>query len=658
MNFKLLFFVLIISSNIFATSGKLMLVGGGGEEIGGWSDAPYSWAVNQSVNKRVAIIAFSAQTTWIPNYFLGLGATAAKNFTITQTNANLQSTYDSLITYDVIFFKGGDQYDYYSNYANTKTTLATTFVFNNGGVICGTSAGMHILSKVLFTAANGSVYPEEAIENVNNTYMTLSNNFLNLFSGYVFDTHFVERARFGRLPGFIANWKIYHNQTIKGLGVDNQTALCIDSNNIGHVYGTAAVNFYKLNAADTSTVSAINGGKLIAKNMNMMQLTEGCTFNFNTDSITGLNNYSNVSYDNENTTSTLFMSASDTLPNNTALISDYKTNYCTNSSRIVIFTTIANTYANAVYNRFQNLGCTNIQLRYLKMTTANLQAFADDISLGNRYVFVKNNVDTLMNVLNNTANGIAFRNKLVNDTCILAFIGDDARLAGKKVLKNYNVSAAAYDGNLQIVNGIGVLKSTVVVPKVFTTVIDVENAASGVAYSMMNDTLKYGLHIYDNTYLTVKRVGNYNNLKCTGNYPCIIYENKASQKSNASVLAATTTIFPRMVSGFDKMFYHTIYGSITKNIFNFNDITTSIAAINKNESGIKIFPNPANEKVFVSTLNTGKFTLCNILGNIVLEGNYYKNFDIETRQLPNGIYYISTIGNDSTTQISKLVISH
>ena len=98
--------------------GHLLVVGGGSEKQGGWSDAPYSWAVEKSQNKRVAVITYDSNpTSWLPNYFISLGASEAKNFVIPNTaTANLQETYDSLVTYNVIFFKGGNQWNYYNRH--------------------------------------------------------------------------------------------------------------------------------------------------------------------------------------------------------------------------------------------------------------------------------------------------------------------------------------------------------------------------------------------------------------------------------------------------------------------------------------------------------------------------------------------------------------
>jgi hypothetical protein len=61
-----LFFVPLFSFS----QGSLVLIGGGGESNDGWSDAPYSWALDQSQNRKVAVIYYSSSTSWIPEYFM------------------------------------------------------------------------------------------------------------------------------------------------------------------------------------------------------------------------------------------------------------------------------------------------------------------------------------------------------------------------------------------------------------------------------------------------------------------------------------------------------------------------------------------------------------------------------------------------------------
>src|SRR5437868_2399033 len=97
-----IFIILLVSiPGTLAAQGSLVLVGGGSEAEGGWSDAPYRWIIDHAVNKRVAVISYADEDNWIPDYFVSLGATAATNIRISSRSvADLQATYDALMTYD------------------------------------------------------------------------------------------------------------------------------------------------------------------------------------------------------------------------------------------------------------------------------------------------------------------------------------------------------------------------------------------------------------------------------------------------------------------------------------------------------------------------------------------------------------------------------
>ncbi len=114
--------------------GKLLIVGGGSEKNGqsSWSTPAYRWAAE---GKTVAIIGM--ETGSLATYFKNqCGASRAKEFAIaTADSANSQNTYDTLVSYEVIFFRGGDQYDYYTLYKNTQLQDAVNFVFNQGELL-------------------------------------------------------------------------------------------------------------------------------------------------------------------------------------------------------------------------------------------------------------------------------------------------------------------------------------------------------------------------------------------------------------------------------------------------------------------------------------------------------------------------------------------
>ncbi|HON19336.1 MAG TPA: Type 1 glutamine amidotransferase-like domain-containing protein, partial [Salinivirgaceae bacterium] len=169
------FFTAVFLSS--AQNGSIVLIGGGMERSGtmSWNYQLFSRIVNQASNKRVLVIGHSAGDGWLEQNFVNVwGATYSKELVITSSNANLQQTYDTIVTYGVIYFRGGDQYYYYNYIKNTKTAQALQYLYNHGGIIAGTSAGMHILSEVIFTDDTGyGIYPHEAIENPNHSNISL-----------------------------------------------------------------------------------------------------------------------------------------------------------------------------------------------------------------------------------------------------------------------------------------------------------------------------------------------------------------------------------------------------------------------------------------------------------------------------------------------------
>ena len=157
MGFRIILIICLCAPIILSAQGKFLLVGGGSEKDTpwSWSNMPYSWAVDQSQNKKVAIISYSESSDpeWLPAYFTKLGADEAVNFIISNRElADDEQLNAQIDAYDVVFFKGGDQFRYFELYDGTLLEETIRGIFNRGGVIAGTSAGMAILSTPFFTA--------------------------------------------------------------------------------------------------------------------------------------------------------------------------------------------------------------------------------------------------------------------------------------------------------------------------------------------------------------------------------------------------------------------------------------------------------------------------------------------------------------------------
>jgi len=647
---KLLFLILPFTSGQ-TLPGKLLLVGGGSETPGKWSDAPYGWAIEKSENKRVAIITYETNPSqWLPDYFKSLGAVEAKNFSITSaTIANQQQTYDSLVTYDVIFFKGGDQKQYYNMYKNTLTHDAVEFVFNNGGVIGGTSAGEMVLSKVLFTAQNGTVYPDEAIGNPNNQYMTLADDFLQIMPGYIFDSHFVERARFGRMLGFLGNWKLNKNEDIIGIGVDDKTAFCIDADMTGYAFGTGAVNIYK---AGADNQFALGGTKLLATNIEVAQLLNERTINLNTFEIAGYNDFVPTKYEGEDFGGYVLMSGSDNVNKNQQFIAHFA-GVGTNDSILIV--TGANTsLAQQVKTRFEQNNA-DAEIMQAIPANANSAYFLGKVERIGKIVFVNNNYQTLMDFLENGAVGNLLQELILNGSKTTGFIGGDSRYAGGLTLVNYNQQYASYDGLLEFDRGIGLLKSMIIMPNTFATTDIEENAAAGVPFGMLLDSLKYGIWLHDNAFAEYK-VNSQNETTITsfGSYPMMLIESEGTH-GDFSDQSAVNTGRPRHVAGFEQFKMTLMDESMVKILGFFSRVNEPDAS-----GMLSVYPNPSDDFVNIFLDDAQANYLLKIYstdGRVVLQQVIMGSVRLNVSNLPDGIYIVTATAPDAGINYrQKLII--
>lgn len=219
--------------------GSVMLVGGNAESYGGWSDDPYGWFVQQADSGKIVNIDVSEASDWYPSYFIHLGGDSSSHGLQIPNifSANSQFTYHDLVTADGIFIEGGDQWDYVQTWKGTLVDSAIHVVFNNGGVIGGTSAGLAILGEIVFDAENGSLTSDQAIANPYHPRISFTNDFLDILPGVLTDSHFNDRGRLGRLVTMVARRAQDQGEDILGLGMGIKTAFCIGPDNIGTVYG-------------------------------------------------------------------------------------------------------------------------------------------------------------------------------------------------------------------------------------------------------------------------------------------------------------------------------------------------------------------------------------------------------------------------------------
>jgi len=533
--------------------GYVCAIGGGSENYNDWSDAPYRWIVQKADSGKIIIIDVADASSWLPNYFLSLGASSAYNKTIPNvSSANLQATYDELITAKGIFIRGGNQWDYIRFWKGTKVDSAIQYVFNNGGVIAGTSAGAAVLGEVDFSAQAGSVYPDEALQNPFNGLMRFENNFLKLVPNVLFDTHFIERGRHGRLIAMIYNQHFNTSRDLIGVGVDDRTAICISPDGTGEVMGSGAVSiFYK---DELTKYSAVTSGKYTIENLKSHLLTKGWKFNFSTKQIS----FIPLSAKDVDTNRTWQFPRTDiylTGNNNiTAQLNTNLSNYLSsvNSGNVLIISHPG--FANTVSNITNYLSSNSFNHSVLYLTNSNLndQNEADKINSATCIVFAGDSLNVL-SYLNQSGTLLsnAFQSTIQSSKAIF-FFGNSGKIAGQNYVGNTDSDLyASYRGRMTLNDGLNLFGDFIFQPLVFENSDYYENRMSSVLWGMMRARNRIGLYLNGTNRVQISS----SNKSISGNttIPFMLVDARQTTKVDSSTYRASGSIGPRQVVAFDNL---------------------------------------------------------------------------------------------------------
>jgi cyanophycinase len=213
------------------TRGGLMLMGGGTEV-----DAAFAWLVAHAGHGHMVILRASGDDELQKYIYRDVGKVASVQTLIfhDRTQASDPRVLDIVRHADGIFIAGGDQANYVRFWKGTPLNALIDAHVREGKPVGGTSAGLAILGRYSYGALDGgSITSPEALADPLGPAVTLVDDFLHLPPLYgsqvITDSHFDTRERLGRLLAFMANLaKTQHTASIVGLGIDENTALCID----------------------------------------------------------------------------------------------------------------------------------------------------------------------------------------------------------------------------------------------------------------------------------------------------------------------------------------------------------------------------------------------------------------------------------------------
>ncbi len=211
-------------------------------------DQALQWMIERSGGGDFIILRASGSTGY-NDYIFGLGAVNSVETLLinSREKALLPETGQRIRQAEALFIAGGDQANYVNLWANSEVSAAIDYLIAEKKVpIGGTSAGCAILSEYIFDARQGSVTSAEALALPYTPAVSLSRSFVHIpfLTNTVADQHYSQRTREGRHVTFLARLqKDFGVSAPRGIGVDEQTAVCIDAEGHMVVFGGGSAHF-------------------------------------------------------------------------------------------------------------------------------------------------------------------------------------------------------------------------------------------------------------------------------------------------------------------------------------------------------------------------------------------------------------------------------
>jgi hypothetical protein len=454
--------------------------------------------------------------------------------------------------------------------------------------------------------------------------VALADDFLPFYPGYLFDTHFMERGRFGRLLGLLAHWEQNNDEKISGIGIDDQSAFCIDAQGLGTAFGSGGVYIYKNGSFDTSS------GKPVISNVISHQLQEGDQYHLiEKRLITGPSDNINVDDTDENLNANLYLSGVNWINSSSPLLDTIGKK----PGKYLIVSKAGSSEASSLLNNLENQVTSDIV--WLETKVSNNEndqvVLRNNIRDSKTVIFIDNNDQSLHDFLINGPTGELLATHIFRDDMYLFFLGNDAKLAAKTYVANNEANGSnAYRGDLTYEEGLGILKNMIVMPNTYDLNSSdfYENNSLSVLYALGKYGIKRGLYLTDQSVISFTP-GESIKMQSWGEYSSILVTNTSNKANEFQVEASSSG--PRNNFSFDSLQYNVFSDDISfdvgKSIVNNSpdyEYETppddEITSLTQSQYAIEIFPNPASNYIKVISEEDNLFIrLVDVQGKVALE---------------------------------------
>jgi hypothetical protein len=306
--------------------------------------------------------------------------------------------------------------------------------------------------------------------------------------------------------------------------------------------------------------------------------------------------------------------------------------------------------ANDAKSKLEGQGATKVQIIQAITSNLNDSGIQSKINSAKKIVVIGNDYTGFIEFLKGAGNGVLLNQKFKQSGMISFFIGDNARFIGKTVIDKYRgFGYTSYHGTLEFKPGLGLLKTTAIMPNAFITVETYENTVSGLPYAMVYDSLKYGLYITGSTFAeysyTNENKSYYKNIG--GSYPLILLENNGTFTGTANQGPYTTS---RNVAGFESM--NLKYLGVSDTVIVGKNVPLSVYEPIENHN-IKIYPNPTSNLFYVQG-GESKYSIriSDLAGRNITSKEFVNSTEINLEHCSKGIYLINICDLKSNSQYS------
>lgn len=184
----------------------------------------------------------------------------------TRDEANSSQCVEKVRRASGIFFTGGDQLRITSILGGTRVEEALREAKQEGAGIVGTSAGASVMSSTMIVEG-------ESHDPARKCTLKMAPG-LGFLEEVIIDQHFDQRGRFGRLLCGVAE-----NPNSLGIGIDEDTAICVEPEGRFRVIGSNAVTVIDGKTIKSSNVSELKPNEILSIiNVTLHVLPEGYGF--------------------------------------------------------------------------------------------------------------------------------------------------------------------------------------------------------------------------------------------------------------------------------------------------------------------------------------------------------------------------------------------